>query len=461
VDFSFLCSAGMRDTLHAARKRSSVAVRCARTACLGLLLTSGCTRARTPVVLSERVAITVAGSPLELIVRVHPEHAADRERFARAAAVTLRSFGDWFGPLPYRTLTVVDPAWHSTTPVEAEAIVLDRTPWWHARTAMTPELAAARGLSRRVWHDALGAGTLPSWFVEGLAEYTARRVVAPLFESENNPPGYAFLEERYFGGFVPRFVRIRLRAEVDGDPVPAYRAHPLVRVLAAPDTGAGTSAGTSAGTNAGTNADTRSLIGKMVLALGTLERWLGRPVLDEALAEFVRVSRGSPSTIADFERVASEVSGQDLSWFFDQAFRSAAAFDYGVERLASEPQADGSYLTTVVARRNGDATFTGRSAARVGRFESGRGLLLRITAADGAIVTGHWDGRDREKIFTVQTPSPAVSAELDPDRTILLDVRRTNNSVTRDPRGAAAAIRWGARYMNWVANAMLRYAFLI
>ncbi len=78
-----------------------------------------------------------------------------------------------------------------------------------------------------------------------------------------------------------------------------------------------------------------------------------------------------------------------------------------------------------------------------------------------ASVTDHWDGRDREKIFTYQSPTPAVSAEIDPDRTLLLDVRRTNNSVTREGRGFTAATRWAARYMNWVANALLQYAVLI
>jgi hypothetical protein len=413
--------------------------------CLALLLGGGCARVRTPPALSTRQSIVVAGSPIEVTVEVQPEHAQELDRFARTAAVTLRTFGDWLGPLSYRTLTVLDPAWRSTVAAAPDAVVLDRTPWWNARATMAPELATVRGLSRRVWHDAIGTGGLPSWFVEGLAEYTARRMVAPSFQGQNNPPGYAFLEERYFGGFVPRFVRIRLRTATDDDPVPAYRADPSVQPSATPRS----------------DADARSLTAKTVLALGTLERWLGRPVLDEALAELVRSSRDGTATIDDFERVASEVSAQDLSWFFEQAFRSPAIFDYGVERLASERQADGGYLTTVVARRYGDATFTGRSAPRKGSFESGRGILLRVAFADGAPLTDSWDGREREKIFTYRSAAPAMSAEIDPDWTILLDVRRTNNSVTREGRRSAAATRWAARYMNWVANALLQYASLI
>jgi hypothetical protein len=93
---------------------------------------------------------------------------------------------------------------------------------------MTPELAVARALSRRAWADAMPDVDLPAWIVGALVEISARRAVVPLFESENLSPGHAFLETRFFGGFVPRFVRVRLLAETDGDPIPAYRANPTV-----------------------------------------------------------------------------------------------------------------------------------------------------------------------------------------------------------------------------------------
>ena len=41
-------------------------------------------------------------------------------------------------------------------------------------------------------------------------------------------------------------------------------------------------------------------------------------VLDEALLEFVGFAHDGTPTIHEFERVTAEVSGQDLSWFFDQ-----------------------------------------------------------------------------------------------------------------------------------------------
>ncbi len=50
-----------------------------------------------------------------------------------------------------------------------------------------------------------------------------------------------------------------------------------------------------------------------MLSLETLERWVGRPVFDQLIVQFVRESRSSLATLADFERIATEVSGQDLT----------------------------------------------------------------------------------------------------------------------------------------------------
>ena len=54
-------------------------------------------------------------------------------------------------------------------------------------------------------------------------------------------------------------------------------------------------------------------------------------------------------------------------------------------------------------------------------------------------MTDAWDGRGREKTFRYRSPSRAVSAVLDPDRTLLLDLRQTNNGLTLAPRSGAAA----------------------
>jgi len=409
-----------------------------------LALVAGACSDPAPVVDTRRLDVTGA-SPIELTIRLQPEHQRLRDRYAAAVASTLKEDAVWLGPYQQQSLTLVDPPWKTpTAPVGGDVFVLDRTPWWSAATAMTPELAVARSLGRRRWDEAMKGADLPSWFTRGMVEYSARRAVLPLFEGQNLSPGYAFFEQRVFGGFVPRFVRIRLLPETDGDPMPAFRTNQTVRVQPRPRSAA----------------DGRSLEAKTVLILGTLERWLGRPVLDQVIAEFVRDARGRRTTMADFARIATEVSGQDLSWLLDQAFGSSNVFDYGVAALDSRPDEAGMFDTTVVARRYGDGLFTGSSAKPIGPFESGRGVVLLVTFADGERRTDYWDGRAREKTFHYRGPARAQSAIVDPDRTVLLDLARTNNSMTLASRSGVAASVWSARYLLWLQDLLLTYASL-
>jgi hypothetical protein len=398
--------------------------------------------APSPVDVRARVDLA-PNPPVDLRLVLRPEHARDTARYVRAASSAVQVCASLLGGFDAPEVTLADPAWHGP-PSDSDAVTLDRVHWWTTVTSMAPELAAARGVSRRCWTSAIDSSGLPPWFVDGLVEFTARGAIVPIFEAESNPPGYAFLEERYFAGFVPRLVRIRLMAETDGGPVAAYRAHAVLDIEPrSPSAG-----------------DREALAGKTVLALGTLERWVGRPVFDGIVTQFVRASKGHAPRLADFERVASGVSGQQLSWFFDQVFRSSSAFDYGVEELASEPVTGGAFVTTVIARRYGEALFTGASGTRTGRFDKGRGITLRVTFADGQQRTDWWDGREERRTFRYRSPARAVSATIDPDRVLLLDLDQTNNGRTLAPRQGAAATRWASLYLIWLEHLLLSYASL-
>jgi hypothetical protein len=381
--------------------------------------------------------------PVEVRVTVQSEHRRDAARFVRGAMAALATVRPWLGPYPDPVVTLADPPWHSRPVNGVAAVTLPRTPWWSLPTAMAPELAAARGVASRAWTAPLDGGALPGWFIAGLIEYTARRAVTPVFQGRNLPPGYAMLEPRYFGGVVPWFMRIRLLPETDGDPLPAYRANP------------------SADTAAASPENERSLTAKTVLTLNTLERWVSQPVFDSVLAEFARTSRGARPTIDDFVRVASATTGQDLSWLFGQTLAASVVFDYAVADLTSVTSPAGGFETTVIVERLGDGMFTGSSAPRIGRFESGRGVSIEVAFDDGERAVTAWDGRERRKTFVFRSPSRANGATLDPDRRILLDTHRTNNSRGIAPHTGAASNRWAVRWLLWLESVLLTYGALV
>jgi hypothetical protein len=384
------------------------------------------------------------GAAVDIRIAVQSEHRRDASKYLRGAVASLATLRPWLGAYPDAMLTIVDPPWHAASLSASSVVTLPRSPWWSLPTAMAPELAAARGVALRNWETALDGRALPPWFTAGIVEYSARRAVAPLFQGDNLPPGYAMLEPRYFHAFVPWFVRIRLMAESDGDPLPAYRANPRANV-ASPSG----------------EAELASLTAKTVLTLNTLERWVSRPAFDGVLAEFVRASRATQPVLADFTRVASSATGQDLSWLFEQTLGKSVVFDYAVGDLTSVPNPGGGFDTTVVAERLGEGVFSGSSALRVGPFDSGRGLAVRIAFEDGQQIVNTWDGRDARRTFRYHSVSPARSATIDPDRVLVLDTNRTNNSWTLEPRSSVAASLWALRWMLWLEHALLNYSVFV
>ena len=331
---------------------------------------------------------------VDVTIAIQGEHRGDAERYRYAAFTTLKILGAWLAPFPDATL----------------AVTAGRTPWWTAPASMAPEFAVARAVSRRYWERAIDTGALPPSFVSGLSEYTARRAVSKIVDEQYRAVYRSRAEGRYFGGFVPRDLRVQLRVEDEGDPIGADAA------------GA-----------------------RALLTLGTLARWTGQPVFDAILLEFVNASAGRRPTLDDFSHVASRVSGQNLSWLVDDALKTSGDFDYAVETFDSTAQGDGRFRTIVTVRRVGDAAFS-------------RGLGVLTTFADGERVREVFDGRATSQTFEYRSPSRAVSAEVDPDRVLLLDLNRRNNGVTLDPGPArTAARRWSARWMIWLEDALLTY----
>jgi hypothetical protein len=83
-----------------------------------------------------------------------------------------------------------------------------------------------------------------------------------------------------------------------------------------------------------------------------------------------------------------------------------------------------------------------------------------VTFASGERVTEHWDGKERWKAFTYDRLARLASAQVDPNRVLLLDVNYTNNSKTMEPRGGTAATKWSISWMVWLQDCLLSWTAL-
>ena len=262
---------------------------------------------------------------------------------------------------------------------------------------------------------------------EGFNTFSTARAIAEVYD-----PNYVAL--RYLGGFVPWVFRdLVVKRETEGNRLQGYRRDAKSDDQSTPSYRYFPATGGSITYN------------KTALWLNTMERWLGWPAVQRVLStHFARWKFRHPRP-QDFFDIASEVTGQDLNWYFDQVYRSSTVFDYGVQELTSVRDRD-QYRTTVVVRRYGDAYFP---------------VDVDVRFRNGERASEHWDGRDRWKLYVYDRPSQAISAEVDPQRVLLLDVNVTNNSRTIEPRGRQAATKWAAKWMLWLQDCLLSWAFFV
>jgi hypothetical protein len=281
---------------------------------------------------------------------------------------------------------------------------------------------------------------------EGLNTFSEERVQSIAFQ-----PNYRV--DRFFGGFIPwQYRNWPLSRATDGNGLNYYRT------AAESDTPSTPTYRYWPGTHA---AITYS---KTALWLHTLERHLGWETLQRILSTFFARWTFRHPRPDDFFAVANEVSGQDLTWFFNQVYRSSNTFDYAVgsvttesirvtgfndqpaERQVIDRTTPNSYRTTVVIRRRGEAVFP---------------IEVVTTFDDGEEVRERWDGRERWTMFTYDRSSRATRVVVDPERVLLLDVDYTNNSWMREALGDAAARRWSLTWVLWLQDLLMTGAFFV
>jgi aminopeptidase N len=358
------------------------------------------------------------------------DHAGQESRHFDAAAATLRYYGEWFGPYPYGNVTIVDPAFQSGSGgMEYPTLFTAGTRWLAPPRVLTPESVTIHEAGHQWWYGLVGSNEFEhAWMDEGINQFSEARVDEVAYGATN------FLARRYFGGFIPWVFRdiplkrqadeglagYRAQAESDAEATPSFRYWP------------------STGGNI--------TYFKTALWLHTLEKWLGWPTLQRAMSTYFDGWKFRHPEPADFFRSLNVAAGRDLTPFFDQAYRGSNTFDYGVQLLTSTAAGTGHFRTTVVVRRFGEATFP---------------VDVLTTFSDGSKKAERWDGVERRIIYRYDTKMRARSVQVDPNRVLMLDVNYTNNSRTLQPRADEASVKWSLKWMAWLQDVLLTYAWLV
>jgi Peptidase family M1 domain len=416
----------------------------------------------SPDYLVRTASFAVSGlPPVEMRLLLQPEHVAQAARHFAATRVALEKYGRWYGAYPYGHITIVDPAFGSGAGgMEYPTLFTAGTRLFAPLGGGSPEGVTIHECGHQFWYGIVGDNEFENaWLDEGLNTFSTARAYDAAYGQRRfvqrylDPPGSR-------DGFLPvLFPDLAIDRMVGGNRLDSYRsgatsdseATPTFRYY--PPTAA------------------QITYSKTALWLSTLERYLGWPVLQKAMATFFERYRFKHPRPEDFFAVVDEVSGRDMTWFFDQVYRGSDSFDYAIESVASFPaaaegfveeegkrvyqpppdegEATGEvrlYRTEVVVRRIGGATFP---------------VDVELVFADGSKERRSWDGKGRWTMLVEEKPFKLSYAVVDPDRVLLLDLDYTNNSRRLKSAATFPAVKWASKWMVWFQDLLSTFGYFV
>jgi hypothetical protein len=348
---------------------------------------------------------TGSAGTVKLHVLMSPGHIATAPRYIKTLKGAMTLFDNWYGPYPYDRLTVVDPPHGAEDAggMEYPTLITAGTgpDLVTPKGILLPEVVVEHEWGHQYWYALVATNEFEdAWMDEGINSYTEAKVMGVLYGAKTSAIDFHFAQ-------MSDFAEQRLSYLGDPDSDPLTRFGWKFR-----DDG-------SYGAIS---------YGKTATVLLTLERIIGSQKMQEAMHEYFMKYRFKHPTPEDFMNTIQQVAGQDLSWFFEQAFRGTQILDYEVEDIrsdqanwyespgASRGEKNGQmYRDIVVVERKGDFIAP---------------VDLEVKFGDGETAREHWDGKDRWIRYSYVKPAQIESAEIDPEHKMFMDRDFYNDSQT-------------------------------
>jgi hypothetical protein len=395
--------------------------------------------------------------PVKVHVLALAAHPAAGRRYLDIMLKTLAEFDRRFGPYPYKIITVIDPEPGSQIGgMEYPTLFTGGTSWYEP--SYITEITAEHEFGHQYWYGMVATNEFEdAWLDEGINSYTEVNVLDSILGRNTS-----VLNRSYASAGDYELQRLSYAAAPDFDPVTrwAFKFR-------------------NSGSYGGVT------YGKTATLLATLEGIIGRDTMDEAMRTYFMKFRFTHPTTEDFLRTIEQVAGargratamppnaedasapngvadippvnSSLRPYFDQAAYGTQVLDYSVDSISSSPvqwwlpEPDDKnarktlpYMNTVYLRRRGDFLLP---------------VTVEIVFDDGTRLRDHWDGVDRWKKLSYVRNARIVSAEIDPDHSVLLDVDFFNNSFTTKANGTPArkfttiwmaAQQFFAQFATWI-----------
>lgn len=444
-------------------------------------------------------------SDVDVTVLLQPEHLSQVNRHFRAAFNAIKYFGYWYGRYPYRTLTIVDPAYgaRGAGGMEYPTFITAGTTYFAPARRLSPEGVTVHEFGHQFWYGLVANNEFEeAWLDEGFNTYSTGKVLEKVYgpnyetmeiagvpflrfalmEVPRDPDPSAGDSERDGRDALSRFLFLRWAGASNDTLLNAFRDLPFLtfpaevpvkdpfdrrrRFLKAGPTK------DELVRNAWEFLDADSYsansYSKTAMTLRTLEGLLGEETVVRILRTYHERYRFRHPSTADFIATANEAAGRDMSWFFDQTVHGSGVLDYAVSQARSEkvkPAAGvfgppGSRRTVSRREARSEAPAAGDRDIEVSVRRLGDVRLpvqIELLFASGRREVREWDGRYRWLKIREKSADGLVAARLDPNGGLVLDANWPNNarSVAADRWPAA---KWWTRLVSWAEAVLYFYS---
>ncbi len=400
----------------------------------------------------------------EMILLIHRTHMNHKERYLSSLKHAIEFYSQNYGPYPYPTITLVDPApgAFGAGGMEYPTLFTGMTFRWLPEGLRMPEMVTIHEFGHGYWYGIVGSNEFEeAWLDEGINSYSEAKAMAKYYGEEGSMIdlwGMKISDD------------VMQRAQIIG----MSKLDPIVKK---------SWEYYSFGTYAGNSYQKASLM------LLTLENFLSEEVMKKIMKTYFERWQFKHPTSSDFVEVAEEVSDQDLSWFFDQILYSPDKLDYAIRKIKSEkvrepegiledteaevieleakdmgkePEEENVEKAIEDIETKDEEEVKDEEGEKDNEDEEGeeneeeaekekiyrsevvvvrKGELffpqeILIIFEDSEEIWEEWDGKERWKRFVYYKPHKIKSAQVDPEHKVLLDVNFTNNSLMREPNRA-------------------------
>jgi hypothetical protein len=221
---------------------------------------------------------------------------------------------------------------------------------------------------------------------------------------------------------------------------------------------------------------------RTALVFHDLEQRLGGDVLARGFREYYRRWRFRHPSTADLEEALADGGGEPVrQWFAEQVYGTAPVDDridsIETRERVPEPgtsvQPDGSRVELDEgqarereraareafrkahpdAKPGGPGPFPWESVVQARRYAAHVPQRLTVRFEGGETQTLEWPAEERWHRWVFERPVRVSSAQLDPDRTVLLDLDKLDDGRTREAVPLASR-RWTLELESWAAVAL-------